>query len=229
MNKSHLLLPLYKKATEINDNLSKRQQLRAKNISGGGLNFLMWEQAPCMRTISVIHAKEYNYVDECYSRPYTLRFPYLIFITRGARRDTEYDEGIPNRIIMCACSTSPIESLEDSVYFIPLSNIYEKLNVCQEVSSNLKEAVKNFWNTSFYEYEWLGDLIRNKLSGLGSYAEWEELSKECPDLLEDVWNSFRWGTLEEMVNIDFEALRAFQHKIQHKIRASGLPMAYCRN
>jgi len=168
----------------------------------------MWEQAPCLRTIQVI-----NIFDKELTL-FHLKLPYLIFVLGYFPSRMSFSNC--NLLLLCGCSNKPIKSLDDHIYFPPLSNIYEGLTVCLGdaiTPYDLKEAVTLFWSTSFYEGSWLGDFIRNKIS-IGSYAEWGETSKECPDLLEDLdWSSFYWGTLREMARHDREVADNFKAKM----------------
>ena len=137
---------------------------------------------------------------------YRLAFPYLTFIIN--LRGRQYDKTV------LGLTNKPLESVEDKIYRVPLSNIYrepEGMGLCMSLNSkefNVKASIKNrlrsvvdqFWFTQFggtatYRgSENLDDRVIN-------YQTWEAQTKEDPSFATTVaWNDPNF-TLKELMSL----------------------------
>jgi hypothetical protein len=102
-------------------------------------------------------------------KSFYLPFPYLLFKFRGG--------GIFwGGYLSLAFSPEPIISLEQIVYFPWLPNVgSEDWSVCLgKKVLDIKSAINVFWNSSFQNDRWRGNVVRKKV--VGSYKNWARLS-----------------------------------------------------
>jgi hypothetical protein len=121
---------------------------------------IVWEKERSFDSVEFPPCERIVKTSDCdVKKAYSLPFPYTIFIRH-------------EETLHLFFANKPIESFSDEVYFPPLPNIYPRFNICLTGFYSTDEAIKKFWDTSYYtDQSWPGCYL---VKFLGRWKGWEK-------------------------------------------------------
>lgn len=176
---------------------------------------LLIEQEPLCRTVRTNK-------EEWEKNAYLLSFPFCIFIITFT-----VDDGSENwkaDSIKFGFSPTPLESLSDTIYEAPLSDL-KVLDVCMgpnwdipvngSIGNKTRRMLDYFWNSSF-RFEWISNIDRCKDNRVKSFDAWEEATKKDPFFIHSV-DLIPAGTVKEILgNLMMDNGSVFSQKFAQK-------------